>query len=946
MCTSLLPGCGSVNGQWTTKYNHTYTTANIYSAIVSSSNGLSTANTTCTAVVQDPIVGFAITSPTTYNYYAYSTPITVSYAATAGTGAIITITIDSNNPVGTWSNTTLTGSVVLTSSNMNGVGPKIVTVQAANLISNSTAVTYQFQVEFMFTGFQTNPSPAYISTTNTNNFQISWANASHFNCTVDFAGAAALYSGYNYNLVISNYNNWISAGVPHYSAPGTYAINVSAWNHVDSFNQLITVTAQDPVCCVNFVVDSVGILGSSSGSSADAVFSILWTDVTKPWPTNAQYTINFGVSPSSQLTGQTYLNDTNQTLTYTYTASNAYTINITVYNLVSSVTFTKLIYVAVKFVNPYFDMHRYLPYTGFEPHKYYLLTNEIAQFQTTLTDGTVFNMTINFQDNTPPYVIYQVTSNALYYNHSFAQAGNYNVTMHLKNVADDVLLTLPVPSPYPTYLIVQDPIQCFIASLAEGVNPVIKYATRSNGVTVHMEISTNNSCGSTGTNPRYIIDWGDGTTGSNGSIPNANVVTSVPHIYNSSNIFNLKVIVWNEANSETFYWSIHVYNEITSVSILARWVNTSNNNVMSEGYYPTPTKAYFDMFYPVQFDASKLFGSYESYSWSWDDGYSTTSTPNITRQFTQIGTYVLTLSITNQPSAGTFSFTCIVEVATVNPNISDNSPFPIFQKPYQQYSLSMDVVGTDSCYFLNLNDPPISGVKSDCDIVLFGDKTMCEEFFPKYFTHPPTVVCTDFNQIKSSDLEQPFSGSYSGKSQDYGTINNKAYINFTHQFAKPGAHIVTFIVVNHVYNKTFYYRSVVSKGWCSFPIVFVKDMNKCQSSDTCKCFFNAGPNYICMNTASDMNNGNRVVYMKDQVLVDADVTINCTSSPNIWFNWTLHQLDLTVPGKVIANSTQLLDKLDYQSYRSKVLVVPPNWLPGGRYNFTLTVNAEPKFALF
>lgn len=911
-------------------FNYTYSSAAAWIATATAWNSHSSSSVNCTAYVELPITDFQITYPLSLQYYAYNTPIVIQFSATNGTG--ISVAISSNNGSNFkvyWDRNTLTGNTTITASQLFiPVGLKTVFITASNRVPPKTVtVSYSFQVEYLFANFSYSPNPAYIDSTKLQPFSILWDTASHFNCAIDYGEISPKTASYPNALTVIDSNNQIpiSIGTPPYTDEGIYTITVNVSNDVDWANYTITVIVQNPVCCVGLETNWVGTLQKSAGAQAQASFSLIWLNNTRPFPTSAIYDYDFGENAFNKLDNQTYLSQINQTTLTNYSTSNTFTVTVTVHNLISSKTLTTIVYMVVGFSNVIFDMKKYDPLSGYEIHNYCLKTNEIAEFYMSMGQGTFFNMTIDFADGSPAYTTFSVNDTMLAHNYSFSLAGNYSVSMVIQNRAQNLQQYLPLAAPQ--QVIVEDAIQCFQFNIPQPY-VVIAFKNKAAGATIELDITTN--CTFSGTNPRYTIDWGDTVENSTKVI---NPTKTVPHTYYRSNIYNIKVIIWNEVSSQLWTSSIQVFDEVAQVTILPYSINSSQNNIQVEGYkandpkYASATLAYFDINYVVMFYATKLFGTYEDYAWSMNDSWTPEfNNQTITRRFTDVGAYLTSLTIKNQPSAQSATYTVIVERSLVNANLSDNTPYPYNVSSYQHFVVSMDVVGTNACYFFDMDEN--STTNSDCRYRLFGNEWTCREFFPDYFSPPTRTrdVCATFQAVSSSDIEAfQFNGSQTGK----------AYLNFTHRFAVPRGHDVNFTVINHVSNFSMLYRTVVTKGWCQFPIVTVQSLNRCQRSDTCKCF--ANQDFTC-NSDADIASGNRVVYKKDQILVDADVTINCTSSPNIWFRWTVLSLDLSTPPKVIANVTKTLNGLDYQSFTSKVLVVPPGYIQPGRYNFTLTVS--------
>lgn len=893
----------------------------------------------CTpATVQDPIVGFSITS-TPNLYFPYNTNILVQFVITAGTilNGSISASIDSSTPTVSWIASTRSGSVTITPSNMIGVGTKVLTITVSNQVTAPISLTYPFTVQYNFTQFTYLPANGYFNTSLPTSLKLFWVNASVETCIIDFQMTGSPYTE-TYNLVIANSNTSITTtNQVTYSSPGLYKIFISCTNHIATFNYTIQVTAQNPICCCELDVDYVETLTSNTGSTAHAALSLIWNDITKPFPTAAHYDFDFNNGMGSAYPGNIY-NSTNETMTYPYTVSKCYTINVTVYNLVSIARFTQIICIVVQFGQVSFNMTKLQPLTGHEPNYYYLKTNEVANFTVTLTQGTFFNIIIDYKDGTTPFNHYESNNGLQFTNqHSFSKAGTYLVNLTVQHKGEnDIQKFLPVPST-PQYVVVEEAVDCFSFDIIEGLNPVISYPQKSIGVTIHTNVSMNTSCGSVIQQTlKYSIFWGDGATDS-GTVPSGSSFFFVNHTYTVSGIYAINYTIWNDVSILSETVNLHVFEEVTSVKVNATWDNLNTSQHLLLGYYVNSTIGYFPYGNPVTFYASLIWGNLQSYVWTINGQVQPENGTQLIRSNLAVGSYVVNVKISNTPTAGTWTFTAVIERPTVNANLTDNSPFPLFE--YHRFSISMDAVGTESCYFFNMDDVVVQPSKADCQYVFFGNAKMCEEFFTTNFSIKASKhQCPSYTPLEYSDLTGPVVDLGNGNDTTepiYGTANGKAFINFTHLFAHKGAHNVTFTVINHVSNKTIYFRSVVSAGWCNFPVVNVFDLNTCQNQDTCKCYNNP-PDYICK-TSLDMEKGNRIVYTKDKVLIDSEVSINCSSSPNVWFRWSLRRFNST-SGTDTYDVTNLLNSLPHETFFSRTLVIPPHILPEGRYVFNLMVH--------
>lgn len=911
--------------------SHTYTAIGAYKVNLTASNVASSTAKLCTANVQTIIQGFGIIFPTTFQYYPYQTDFVVGFSATNGSNFMFTIRIDSYNLTNQiWDANLRVGNVTVTPDSLDGIGVKNLSISVKNLVTPSVTAYYGCQIEYMFTSFNYDPNPANLIAGKFNTLQFTWSNASNFNYTIDYGKGTALISGSYPSIIIDPTTpKWVQDTPVKYAAPGTYLVTITVQNHVDSQTYTFNATVQYIVCCVTLVTDYVGVLLAAGGAGVPGVFSLIWNDPTMPYPTDAVYDFDFG-NQGGTLTGEPFLSQPNQTQTNIYTDYNTYLVTVTIRNKVSSLSLSTTIYIVVGFSNVQFDMLRLNPYVGTELHNYYLITGESAQFSVVMDQGSNYNLSINWDCTTTPFTMYSTNSTPLYKNHSCPTAGQYNLSMHIQNIALQEWHYLPIPAPY-KYLVVQDIIQGFQTNVLPSNALTILYASRTTGVKATLQITTDPSYATVGTNPRYIIDWDDSSLNSTGPISAYNPTTgiyetNVNHNYLATGIYNVEITVWNEVSSWSYIEHVEVYEEVTGVNIVPRFLDSTNREVPSRLPLPAgatyPTKVYFPMENTVVLHANKLFGSYETYNWTFSDGYDAGTNSTIYRTFTSPGTYTLSLNIANQPSYGGTVLTIIIEKSVGNLTITDNSPWPRYIAPYQQYTIYLSSVPTDACYYFDFIDPsPLA----QCRYLYMGNQDTCGYFFP---TFNPTAGCPVFTPLASKDLEH----------QKVNTSSSNAIIYFTHKYNTLGRKTISLRVVNHVDDKTFHYDSYVTKGWCQFPIVIVRDLNRCLTSDNCKCFQipnNAGNNYQCPQGDSSYTQGDRIGYQKDQLLLDADVSINCSSSQYIWFNWTL--FTTANDGSDVASATYLLNGTTYQSYSSKILVVPPKVLPGGRFHFTLTV---------
>lgn len=303
-----------------------------------------------------------------------------------------------------------------------------------------------------------------------------------------------------------------------------------------------------------------------------ATGSISTLNFTWMYASHFNYTLDLGngVSVNSSM-ANTVIDPARPTmLNYTpfkYSAIGVYVITITAVNHVDSETYTFNVTVENALSNVAFDMLRFNPYIGLELNNYYLLTNETAQFAVTLDEGTNYKMTMNFSDNTS-YIKSSLNATAMYYNHSFAQAGNYSPSVTVKNILQSQSLYLPIPSEFPQYLIVEDPIACFKYNLLPANVFQIAYSQQSVGTNLTLQIYTDPNCGTMiGTNPRYIIDWGDQTAKTSGSMGQYNQTgyenydISQVHTYSKSDVYVMNLTIWNEVSRMTFIQNITVMQE-------------------------------------------------------------------------------------------------------------------------------------------------------------------------------------------------------------------------------------------------------------------------------------------------------------------------------------------------------------------------------------------------
>lgn len=939
----IVPPCSS-DGNWTISPapSHAYNAANTYTITVVAKNSVSNTSKSFIVIIQDPIDNFSITYPTSFQYYPYQTSFFVAFAAKAGTGTRVgRATIDGNSILGNelWDPNTLSGNITVLPSYLNNfVGPKTLQIIIMNKVAPFKAIaSYNCQIEYMFTNFVYTMNPQYLVTGQQDGtLYFTWSNASYFNYSIDFRnGNPPITTTYTNTIIDTDNVQLMNYSYPDFffDKPGIYVVKIQAINDVDSQPYYINVTVQNPVCCIDLVNVVVGVLTAANGPGVPCTFGLFWTNSTALYPTDAVYDFQYGENGGS-LTGEPFLPQQKQTQKYTYNQYNTYTVTVTIHNLISSLTLSTVLVIVVGFENVQFDMQRLQPYVGTEPHNYYLITNEVAQFTMTLSQGTNYNLTMDFND-TLSYTTSSVNDVQISYNRRYANAGQYLPLLTLRNAMQNKTALLPIPNVpnAPVMLVVQDPIQCFDYNISSKVLE-IPYNSQKSGANLTLQIFIAISCNlNVGTNPRYSVIWGDSTAITNGSMGTFDPTTNnfnvnLLHNYATTNLYNLQITVWNEVSNQSFVTRIDVYNAVTNVTVMPTYLD--DNGLEHQGFYAvpnttTPTLVYFPIEYPVIFRAHVVFGSYLSYDWVFSDQYQAGPNSTIMRNFPDHGTYHVSVSISNQPTYGNTSLTIIIERSLKDLTISDPSPWPRYRN--FTYTISIGSVPTDACYYFNFID---ASPNASCPILYMGNLKTCDDLITQYNSGaPPTgKTCQVRKDLSSSSLEnQQTNGSPT------------AQIIFNHTFYTLGRKNISLKVVNHVDSQTFYYSTYVTSVPCQFPKVTVRDLNRCLNSDNCKCFQSGsrGNNFQCPSAAQDPTaylQGDRIGYMKDQILFNADVSVVCGTA-GIWYNWTAQELDVT--GKFIRSSTYLLNGLDYHSFQSKILTVPPTTIPGGRYHFTLTV---------
>lgn len=927
-------------GKWRIPFSHTYTRSGYFNITVVASNKVSNNSITIMVQVQSLIRGFRITYPTNFTYYPFGANYFVAFAADQGSDFDFTLQVDGTVLVGpdSWSDSTISGNVTVPWTSLNGfVGVKNLTITVQNDVNPPITIFYACQFEYMFTGFTFTPDPAFFVTNSSHTLSFSWSNASHFNYTLDLGDNVRIFSYKQQNLIIDP-NNPSTLTYPSlsYSLPGTYLVKIIANNHVDKQTFPFNIVVENALCCIKLVTDFVGTLTKVGGDGVPGVFSLIWPNPTQPYPTNAVYDYDFG-NTGGKLTGTPYLNNKpNQTQSNNYFDYTTYTVTVFLHNNISNMSLSTTIVIVVGFANVQFDMLRLQPYIGLEPHNYYLITNEVAQFAMTLDQGTNYNLTMDFDDQST-YFTDSVNATAIYYNHSFAHAGNYSPSMLIQNNAQREFHKLPIPVAFPQYLVVEDPIQCFNFTIIPGYILQISYAQKNTGTNLTVQLFTDPSCGiMVGTNPRYIVDWGDLTTKKTGRMPafnstgTGNFFTNIVHVYSKTDIYNMNLTIWNEVSSVTFMKTIEVYEMVTNVTITPKYMDLQNISEFS-GFVPTPNTTtpdivYFPLENLVVLHASVIFGSYVQYTWSFSDNYTVGNDYTVNRTFPKPGIYYVNVTISNQPTYGSKGLKIIIERSLKNLTIVDNSPWPRFDT--FNYQIAMDSVPTDACYFFDFIDP---SPNATCRYLFFGNLSTCQQYFT-YNTSKTYASCKISQSYSSITLEKD---TANGTQQARFTLNRKFYTL--------GRKNISLTVVNRVFRQTFYYSTYVTSDWCQFPKVIVRDLNRCLTSDNCKCFQLAnGPNYQCP-SGNDQSyaQGDRIGYIKDQILFNADVIVTCRqnqSGAGVWYNWTMQEIDNN--GIVTKTVTSLLKGLNYNTFSSKTLVVPPNTLTGGRLYLTLTVRAQ------
>lgn len=620
----------------------------------------------CTAVIQERIAGME---------FRETALLPIENGTTANIGWLlrngshvdfnITITSTGDNRATNLSNPKVPGAIffAIYKTNLTIPGLYLVSITATNKV-NSLKISGNLSVQRSVYGVQMT-HPGFLRTNQTFNFTI-------------LPHQGEEWARYTLLAMDGTTINTSDKVIPHvYRKAGRYKVSLIASNDISSV----------VVRCAELIVQDV-IKGLEFRSFRREVG--VMEEARVHWKLNQgseiSILVDYGDDESKLFEKNITVGDIFVAISlHNYSAPGEYLVNITVTNHVDSRWINTTIYVETPVKHLTFAVERG-SLQIFEGGRcrgirdLYIAVNDSVTVTADISNGTNVNVVFDFGEGKPKSKHHprEFPTNGTTENHTYSTEGAYNITVTLYNrnqkngtdrcevivqyPIDAVLLTSNSPQP-------SDPGEVALSFHFPGYN-----ASGPFNVT---------------------YDFGDNETGSFFLRDKK----GTNHSYPKQGVYTATVKVCNEISCGNAYVEIIIQDKIHGLQIFSHLTNFIDE---CPGDNFRPIKGVFPKEYDVFFNSSITNGTNVTYSWNFSKDNDVCKGMNCIRKFSSTGNHTICLTAKNNVSSKTVNETIIVHESILGVKLSNDGPAEM--KTPINFTLSMDQVGNDSCFTIDLKD--------------------------------------------------------------------------------------------------------------------------------------------------------------------------------------------------------------------------------------------------
>ncbi|KAL5017875.1 hypothetical protein ScPMuIL_003597 [Solemya velum] len=769
-------------------------------------------------------------------------------------------------------------------------------VSVTNLVSPILQDNVELWVDYPITDLEIDIDRPFVPVDETVTFNITMERCSRVHIFVNFGSDNDTGQYYFYRDIISAFE-FIAVNFT-YSRPGIYPVNVTMVNPVDSFMSIYKVVAQYPVR--NLESNITTPLQIEPDTVTPCVLDLLFTGGVEP-ATDAAYAINYtdGYTHTGPLNFEIVAPEVFK-FEHELELSGTYSVALNVSNLVNFLYF-------------WFVVEVDEPVYGLEliPYPVYVSINTSSLLTTRFSWGTRVNCTLDIGHS---IVVIEFICEKDHFNTvtlNFDTVGVYSAVVSTENTIGSVYSHSELGP-----IIVQRPVEGFSLSCPVNTNYIgPPYQTEySTIVYFHLILNKDQDLP---TNASYAIDYGDGTitapqllptnfTESNYSV-NQSILLTFEHTYTYGSNFTVGIDIWNLVSSKTYEVKHDIYEGLINLEIKAFDYDPSTGIKKVGG---GPDGNYFTLENLVLIEANWYRGSHITYNWNFGDGTSTESVYYAfinMKKYSDVGTFQISVNATNKINWDYIEMVIHIQKKCSHIGISVDDPRP--KNTTFEYQFSPGNIGTAACYRVDFVD----GLSESGQFLLFGHADQCQSSWPKLYRAVQEIPGRWF-EYRSEMVEA---------ARNAGQSTNITVVNV---FQEPGAYNVTLECVNHVSRDDSFWFTGVTKGPCWWPYVNLTTPNQCIEP-------------LC----DRGNNGIRIHYMAEKLVVKSDVRINCTSTKIAYYSWQVFLVDEDDGSERAITD---LGDADTYSIGARNLIIEQGTLGYGYYHFRLNVSMNEIMGMY
>ncbi|XP_038066716.1 uncharacterized protein LOC119736779 [Patiria miniata] len=852
-------------------------------------------------VVQSAISGFNVFHVPPQKF---GEDIVLVYELASGSTVIVEMTVDGYQVDGTCVTTDLEGECML--GYLTGYfedGEYSVELSAYNGISGPAIVVTNItiQVPFSSSNLSVEISPGLVFATGTSlSVVVDMLQGSDVHHLVDFGDGSNHVTGFT-SCFLPGCEDEIEVDRV-FSIAGVYASQVLTWNLVSSVNYSMEVRVQNPVTILSMDRPTPSdLIGVAKGDSFEIIVDFNIDDYTngsgtlQPTDATAAYFIPNAFYDNYAL-GITNNAHYPVTQVLPVPSHGWYVGNVTVFNLVSEVTFQ----INVN-VEEFIESFSIVPTNGFD-----LLIDEVLHFDLNVSWGSQIDFSVSFGDGTSRLIYSEKRGTQV--SHVYAAIGEYQIYaeawngLGIVNTSASVRLFGRV-----TGFFLQAPLLHrlpLVGSFTVEVQLYIKrVAVLANNVTVSINFDDGK--------PTVV-----GLTAVNMSRPELDTSTAI-HMasfsmtYNETGKFTAAAHIANPASFQNLMVEFWIYKVVSDLQAFLKYNEFSVGNFTSGD--PALDQQPFvadGLFIPIDHAVVLVatFASGNGLTFTWDFGetpglHTITDEPREIYKYNDPGVYNVTLNASNPISHMTTGVTVNVQVPVTDVTLTVLDIGDQTSNVTMYFEVRAVSLGTDACYRVDFQDSQIA------PIVYFGSQSVCLETYRTEISYAQYPFVFEPLDMLGNWEENRAPGAF----------------NITNIYDRYGSYAISVTGSNIVSSSFFVLSQYVSKPDCSFPKVSVNKPNLCDN--------------VLFKCAQDTKY--RVYLASVQIIINSEVSLNCKSSNKGWYDWSVSFL-----GNSTGNQGQdydLPDDIMTAGLSLGSLIIKPASLRYGWYHLELNVSMYQEY---